>query len=68
MKPKYDVNRDILFMTMKIENEYPEISKNLSETPIHTTKEYSNGIDENSLKDYCNSLEELVRGFTKTIN
>jgi hypothetical protein len=49
---------------MKIQDEFPELSENLSEMPVKNAD--SNGISARSLTDYYNSLDELFQRFSKT--
>lgn len=65
MKTKSELERDILLTTMKIREEFPELSKYLIETPIKFTGNDKNGINSNSLKDYNDSLYEILIRFSK---
>lgn len=64
MKTERELDRDILFITMKIQKEFPELSKYLIETPVKFSESNSNGINKKNLEDYYNSLNELLKGYS----
>ncbi len=64
MKTEKEVDKDILFITMKIQKEYPELSKYLIEIPVKFSRSTSNGVNTNNLEEYYNSLVELLRNYS----
>ncbi|MFV8373271.1 hypothetical protein [Flavobacterium sp. LB2P74] len=68
MKTEKELNDAILKITMKIRNEYPELSKYLSEMPI-TIPEISNPeINIKTLSDYYESLENILKKYSPNHN
>jgi hypothetical protein len=63
MKTAKQWEEDILQITMKIQHEYPELSKYIKEMPV---KNDHNGISTNQLQEYHNSLDELISAYAKT--
>jgi hypothetical protein len=66
MKTKSELEQDILLITMKIQDEFPEISKTLIETPVKYGDDVSDDINTSSLRDYNRSLHALFDRFSKT--
>jgi hypothetical protein len=66
MKSEMDLNNDILNMTMKIHDEFPELSKYITEMPVTIPNEENPEINTKNLKDYYNSLETLLKKYTRT--
>ncbi|WP_367390608.1 hypothetical protein [Lewinella sp. LCG006] len=64
MKTKKEWEQDITTITTKIHQEFPELSKYISEIPVNSSDK--EGIDSENLKEYYNSLVELVRKYSKT--
>ena len=64
MKTEGELNRDILFITMKIHKEFPELSKYLIETPINFFEKNSKEINKGNLEDYHNSLLNILKGYS----
>jgi hypothetical protein len=65
MKTKTELDRDILFITMRIRKDFPELLKFLQETPIHFSEDKDKGIPKSNQLDYYNSLSELVGKYSK---
>ena len=69
MKTEAEINKDILAITMKIEEQFPELSKYIAETPM----EVSFGADpetslknlQKNLQDYNDTLNTLLKNYTK---
>ncbi len=61
MKTRIELEKDIISITTKIYQVYPELSKYISEMPVKVS-----GIYTKNLKDYYNSLEELLIEYSKT--
>ena len=63
MKTEKELNEAILNITFKIHNDYPELSKYLEEIPI-TIPDVSNPeININTLTDYYQSLENILKKY-----
>jgi hypothetical protein len=65
MKTEKDINEDILKITLKINDEFPELSKYISEMPITIPNSDTPEINAKNLEDYYNSLETLLKKYTK---
>lgn len=66
MKTKPELEQDIIQITMKIDTEFPELSKYLKEIPFKATHKDKEVISIENLKDYYNSLMEMVGEYAKT--
>lgn len=64
MKTTEELEQGINQLTTKINKEYPELSKYISEMRISNSQ--SEDVNINSLHDYYNSLEELMNKYAKT--
>ena len=60
MKTEAQLNDDILKLTMKIRDLYPELSKYLIEMPVTIPDESNPKINIEILQDYFNSLNSIV--------
>ena len=68
MKTEKELNEAILKITMKIRNDYPELSKYLLEMPV-TIPEISNPeINSKTLTDYYESLENMLKKYISNHN
>jgi hypothetical protein len=65
MKSQNNINQDILKLTIKIREEFPELIKHLNEIPIKFSDTKSNGINNKNLIDYYNTLVDLVESYGK---
>jgi hypothetical protein len=66
MKTKVAQEQDILSITIKIHKLFPELSKYIAEMPetfSNDVKEITNG---KTLKEYFNSLENMLQEYSKT--
>ncbi len=65
MKTAAELEKKILNITMKIDKEFPELSKYINEMPV---KEFERDKDANmkSLEEYYNSLKELFGKYSKS--
>ena len=61
-----DLNNDIINITMKIQDEFPELSKYMAEMPVTIPNEVDPEINTKNLQDYYNSLETLLKKYTRT--
>tara|TARA_R110002167_G_C12585908_1_gene643808 strand:+ start:563 stop:814 length:252 start_codon:yes stop_codon:yes gene_type:complete len=66
MKTKAELEQDIINITTKINTEFPELSKYISEIPENVSEINTDGIGAKNLKEYYNSLEELLLEYSKT--
>ena len=57
-------NKAILDMTLKINAEFPELSKYISEMPVTIPDSADPQINIKNLKEYHNSLETLLKKYT----
>ena len=64
MKTMEELEHSITQITTTITNEYPELSKYISEMRISNCQ--SQDVNLKSLQDYYNSLEELLKKYAKT--
>ncbi len=61
-----DLNNDILKLTIKIHDEFPELSKYITEMPVTIPIAENPEINIKTLQDYYNSLEALLKKYTIT--
>jgi hypothetical protein len=66
MKTILEWEENIVTITAKIQRDYPELSKYISEMPIKGSE--SGEVDIKNLKDYYESLEDIVSEYAKTHN
>lgn len=66
MKSNKELEQDILKITLKIGKEFPELSKYLEETPQNNFGINTNKIDSVNLKEYYNSLNEMLATYSNT--
>ncbi|MFV8343005.1 hypothetical protein [Flavobacterium sp. XS2P39] len=64
METEKQLNDAILKMTLKIQNEYPELSKYLIEMPMTVPNAANPEINIKILKDYYNSLNSILKEYT----
>ncbi|MFT6843078.1 MAG: hypothetical protein ACJASR_001852 [Psychroserpens sp.] len=65
MKSKNDLNDNIRLITLKIQEEYPELIKYMNEIPVNFLSNSENGITNNELKSYLDSLNNLIEKYAK---
>lgn len=66
MKTAKEWNQDILKITMKISQEFPELFKYIKEMPLKVASNDTAAENIKALKDYYNSLSEIVTDYSKT--
>jgi hypothetical protein len=66
METKSHINNKIMALTMKIQEEYPELSKYISEMPITVPNIEDPAINIDSLNEYYNSLNDLLSKYSKS--
>lgn len=60
MKTEKELEKDIMNITMEINNEFPELSKYITEMPSKVPRKGNVEINNKSLSEYYNSLKELL--------
>jgi hypothetical protein len=63
MKTENELNFDILMITLKIEEMFPELSKYIGEMPVKISDNGGPDTDIENLKDYYDSLETLLKNY-----
>lgn len=66
METEKDLEKKVINITMKIHNEYPELSKYLEEMPDNISVDDTDEINLTNVKEYYNSLVELIVKYSKT--
>jgi hypothetical protein len=66
MKTAAEWEEDIANITLKIHNEFPELSKYIDEMPDSFTRDDNDEIATKNFKEYYNSLEELISEYKRT--
>ncbi|MFT6883213.1 MAG: hypothetical protein ACI83W_002506 [Marinoscillum sp.] len=66
MKTKAELEQDIINITANIHRKFPELSKYISEMPDNASGANTNGIGTKNLKEYYNSLDEVLSEYLKT--
>jgi hypothetical protein len=64
MKTENELNKDILMITMAIEEKCPELSKYIGEMTVETGDTSSPGGIIKNLMDYYDSLDTLLKRYT----
>lgn len=68
MKTEKELNSDILQITMKIKEEFPELSKYVLEMPVTIPNTDSPEINRKALQDYYDSLDILLKDYVENHN
>lgn len=66
MKTIKELNIDIINVTMKIHQDYPELSKYIKEMPLEISINDAEEISRHNLLDYYNSLTMLLQKYAPT--
>ncbi|WP_186754231.1 hypothetical protein [Echinicola salinicaeni] len=61
MKRLQQLTKEINDITLKIEQEYPELYQYLDENPITISSEINSKMDTKNFSDYLNSLKQLLK-------
>jgi hypothetical protein len=64
MKTEEQWNKAILDITLKINTEFPELSKYIAEMPVSIPDVQDPEINNKNLQEYYNSLETLLKKYT----
>ncbi|MGM5470329.1 hypothetical protein ACS386_08625 [Flavobacteriaceae bacterium LMO-SS05] len=65
MESQNNLNDKIRLTTLKIQEEYPELIKYLNEIPRNRLSNAEKEIDNTALKDYLDSLNNLLETYAK---
>ena len=65
MESTNELKDNIRLITLKIHNEYPELIKYMNEIPRNVPSRTEKGVDNNELKNYLNSLNDLLETYAK---
>jgi len=65
MESQNDLNENIRVTTLKIQEEYPELIKYMNEIPRSFLSSTEKGINNKELKDYLDSLNNLLETYAK---
>lgn len=65
MKTANEISNDIVKTTLRIQEDFPELSKYIGEMPVTIPNVANPEITTDNLKDYSESLNELVTKYSK---
>lgn len=65
MKTEKELDAAILKITLKIKEQYPELSKYISEMPVTIPNMENPKMDIKALQDYHDSLDVLLKDYIK---
>ena len=65
MESTNDLNDNIRLITLKIHKEYPELIKYMNEIPRNPISNTEKGVDNYELKNYLDSLKDLLETYAK---
>lgn len=68
MKTEKELNSAILRITMKIREQFPELSKYILEMPVTVPNVENPEISRKSLQDYYESLDTLLKDYIENHN
>lgn len=60
-----NINNTIRLTTIKIQEEFPELIKYITEIPENYTSFNHRGINTNDLEEYLDSLNKLIASYSK---
>ena len=63
MKTEKELNSDILEITMRIKNKYPELLKNLKEVPVSIPNPAHPEVNAKALKEYYDYLKSIFEKY-----
>ncbi len=66
MKTKAELEQEIIQITLKIHNEFPELSKYIAEMPENFLGKDNSQLHTKNFKEYYNSLGDVVLKYAKT--
>lgn len=65
MKSEKELNTAILDITMKMKEQFPELSKYITEMPVTIPNMENPEINRKALEDYYNSLRIVLKDYVK---
>ena len=65
MESKNELNDNIRLITLKIQEDYPELIKYMNEIPRSLSSGTEKKVNNNELKDYLASLNDLLETYAK---
>jgi hypothetical protein len=65
MESQNDLNDNIRLTTLKIQEEYPELIKYMNEIPRSFLSSSEKGVNNNELKSYLDSLNNLLETYAE---
>jgi len=68
MKTEKKINKAILKITMKIKEQFPELSKYILEMPVTIPNVENPEMNSKALQDYYDSLKVLLKDYTENHN
>lgn len=68
MKTEKKINKAILKITMKIKEQFPELSKYILEMPVTIPNVENPEMNSKALQEYYNSLEIFLKNYTENHN
>lgn len=63
MKTEAEWNAEIMRITLKIQTQFPELLKYITEMPITMPDAQHPEVNIKNLRDYCESLEALLKNY-----
>lgn len=63
MKTEDELNKEIIKVTLKIKNEFPELGKHLGEMPVTIPDEKNPEVNIQKLQEYLNSLNLMLKEY-----
>ncbi len=66
MKSKAELEKDILDITLRINKEFPELSKFIKEMPVNVSDSDDEKVNSKNLTEYYNSLVDMSDEYAKT--
>jgi hypothetical protein len=66
MKTKAELERDIINITIKMQREFPELSKYIAEMPSFFEGQEDSYLRTKNFIEYYNSLEQILKEYSKT--
>mgnify|MGYP003659801866 CR=1 FL=1 len=67
MKTVNEIEQDIVEITMKINSEFPELSKYISEMPLEVPDKNNMEISRKSFQNYYDSLEQFLNKYRNEV-
>lgn len=62
---KNELNKKIVSTMAKIQEDYPGLAKHLDEIPVHFLPHNNEGVNEQDLKNYLDSLTDLYETYSE---